>query len=137
MYHSGYPQTSAQQSGLSNLRNVRCGSKTVLTASKRRFRLTPINGHRQTGAVGPFRATSGHHYFESEIDFATARAERMNCWASGLGVRFLTVMTSTEPSTVGILTGNILSNARLALNRATEPGRSPTNLPVATIVVVN
>src|ERR1700738_3715274 len=78
-----------------------------------------------------------HHYFASEIDFATARAERMNCWASGLGVRFLTVMTSTEPSTVGTLSGNISSPARLALNRATEPGSSPTNFPVATIVVVN
>ena len=71
------------------------------------------------------------------INFATARAELMNNWASGLGVRFLTVMTSTEPSTVGTLTGNILSPTRLALNRATEPGSSPTNLPVAIIVVVN
>ena len=31
----------------------------VLTVPKRRFRLTPINGHRQTGAVGPVRATFG------------------------------------------------------------------------------
>ena len=85
------------------------------------------------------------HYFPAshlrvpgaEIDFATARAELMNSWASGLGVRFLTVMTTTEPSTVGTLTGNILSPTRLALNRATEPGSIPTNLPVAIIVVVN
>jgi hypothetical protein len=73
----------------------------------------------------------------AEIDFATARAELMNNWASGLGVRFLTVMTLTEPSTVGTWTGNSLSPTRLALNRATEPGSSPTNLPVAIIVVVN
>ena len=78
-----------------------------------------------------------HHYIASEIDFATARAERMNCWASGLEVRCLTVMTTTEPSTVGILTGNILSPTRLTLNRATEPGSRPTNFPVAIIVVVN
>src|SRR4029078_7010757 len=73
----------------------------------------------------------------AEIDFATARAESMNSWASGLGVRFLTVMTTTEPSTVGTLTGNILSPTRLAVNRATEPGSRPTNFPVAIIVVVS
>ena len=85
------------------------------------------------------------HYFPAshlrvpgaEIDFATARAELMNSWASGLGVRFLTVMTLTEPSTVGTLTGNILRPTRPALNRATEPGSSPTNFPVAITVVVN
>ena len=73
----------------------------------------------------------------AEIDFATARAELMNSWASGLGVRFLTVMTTTEPSTVGTLTGNILSPVRFALIRVTDPGSIPTNLPVAIIVAVN
>ncbi len=31
-------------------------SKTVLTAPKRHFRFAPINGHHQTGPVGPVRA---------------------------------------------------------------------------------
>jgi hypothetical protein len=35
------------------------GSKTVLTAPKRHFRSTPMNGHRQTDPVGPFRANTG------------------------------------------------------------------------------
>src|ERR1035437_7782826 len=34
-------------------------SKAVLTAPKRHFRFAPINGHHQTGPVGPVRATSG------------------------------------------------------------------------------
>lgn len=37
-----------------------------------------------------------HCYIASEIDFATARAELMNIWASGLGVRFFTVMTTSS-----------------------------------------
>ncbi|MBR1238306.1 hypothetical protein [Bradyrhizobium sp. AUGA SZCCT0182] len=37
-----------------------------------------------------------HYYIASEIDFATARAELMNIWASGLGVRFFTVMTIAQ-----------------------------------------
>jgi hypothetical protein len=61
----------------------------------------------------------------------------MNNWASGLGVRFFTVMTTTDPSTVGTFTGNILSPTRSALNRATEFGSIPTNLPVAIKVAVN
>jgi hypothetical protein len=39
---------------------VRRLSGEVLTAPKRHFRLNPINGHRQTGAVGPIRANGGH-----------------------------------------------------------------------------
>ena len=34
------------------------GSKTVLTAPKRHFCFNPINGHRQTGPVGPVGANS-------------------------------------------------------------------------------
>jgi hypothetical protein len=44
--------------------NVRLGSKPVLTAPKRHFRSTPANGHRQTGPVGPVRATFGNHAFK-------------------------------------------------------------------------
>jgi hypothetical protein len=40
-------------------REVRVGSKTVLTALKRHFRSSPRNGHYQTGTVGLFGATSG------------------------------------------------------------------------------
>jgi hypothetical protein len=36
--------------------NVGIGSKTVLAALKCDFRSTPINGHHQTGPVGPVRA---------------------------------------------------------------------------------
>jgi hypothetical protein len=38
---------------------VRFGSKTVLAALKCEFRSTPINGHHQTGPVGPVRARLG------------------------------------------------------------------------------
>src|SRR6266849_5741365 len=38
----------------------RFGSKTVLTAPKRHFRVTPRNGHRQNGPVGPVRANKRH-----------------------------------------------------------------------------
>ena len=48
MYHSGYPQTSAQQSGPSNLRDVRCGSKPEVAALPRYFCFAPMNGHRET-----------------------------------------------------------------------------------------
>ena len=34
-------------------------SKTVLTAPKRHFGSTPINGHHPTGLAGQFRAISG------------------------------------------------------------------------------
>jgi hypothetical protein len=36
--------------------DFRCGSKPVLTATKRHFRVTPSNGHRQYGPVGPVGA---------------------------------------------------------------------------------
>jgi hypothetical protein len=39
--------------------NVRDGSKTVLKAPKRHFRFAPINGHHQTGPVGPVRVNNG------------------------------------------------------------------------------
>jgi len=38
--------------------DLRTGSKPVLTAPKHHFRYTPINGHRQTGPVGPVRANN-------------------------------------------------------------------------------
>ena len=37
MYHSGYPQTSAQQSGPSNLRDVRSLEAEVLTDVQQRL----------------------------------------------------------------------------------------------------
>jgi hypothetical protein len=40
-------------------RHISTLPKTVLTAPKRHFRSTNMNGHRQTGPVGPFRATCG------------------------------------------------------------------------------
>ena len=40
------------------------GQKRSLTVPKRRFRLTPINGHRQTGADGPVRAKGLMHRSE-------------------------------------------------------------------------
>jgi hypothetical protein len=36
------------------------GSKPVLTARKRRFRLTLRNGHNQSGLVGPVCAMNGN-----------------------------------------------------------------------------
>jgi len=36
------------------------GSKPVLTAPKRHFRSTPLNGHRETGPVGPVGANKQH-----------------------------------------------------------------------------
>jgi uncharacterized protein YjiS (DUF1127 family) len=39
--------------------DFRQGSKPVLTVPKVDFRSTPINGHHQTGPVGPFRASFG------------------------------------------------------------------------------
>jgi hypothetical protein len=36
--------------------NVSVGSKPVLTAPNRDFRVTPSNGHHQVGPVGPVRA---------------------------------------------------------------------------------
>ena len=39
--------------------DFRFGSKRVLTTPKRHFRFAPINGHHQTGPVGPVRATNG------------------------------------------------------------------------------
>jgi hypothetical protein len=40
--------------------DVSVGSKTVLTAPKRHFRDTPINGHRQTDPACLKRANGGH-----------------------------------------------------------------------------
>jgi hypothetical protein len=45
MVHCGHARCKALGADVSD------GSKTVLTAPKRRFRVTPINGHRQTGAI--------------------------------------------------------------------------------------
>jgi hypothetical protein len=70
-------------------------------------------------------------------DFTTARAWSINSLARGLGVRFLTVMISTEYRMAGNLTGNIFNPPRLALSRATEFGNSPTNLPLAMSVIVS
>jgi hypothetical protein len=39
--------------------NVRNGSKAPFQVSASHFRSTPINGHHQTGAVGPVGARSG------------------------------------------------------------------------------
>jgi hypothetical protein len=49
-------QLAPQQSSATH---VSVGSKTVLAAPKHHFRSTPINGHRQTGAVDPVRANFG------------------------------------------------------------------------------
>src|ERR1700689_4229987 len=48
-----------------------------------------------------FRRTAG-----ADIDFATARAERMNSSASGLEVRRLTVMILTEARKPGTFAGS-------------------------------
>jgi hypothetical protein len=40
--------------------NVRVGSTAVLTAPKRHFRSSPINGHKRTDPVGPVRAKPGN-----------------------------------------------------------------------------
>jgi len=39
---------------------VAYGSDSDLTAPKRDFRFAPINGHQQTGPVGPVRAKERH-----------------------------------------------------------------------------
>jgi hypothetical protein len=58
------------------------GSKTVLTVPKRRFRLTPIDGHRQTGAVGPVRANRPYPITSPPLGEKSRRqhdAERSDC----------------------------------------------------------
>jgi hypothetical protein len=52
---------------------VRCGSTTVLAAPERHFWSTPINGHRQTGPVGPFRAMSGSPTISTLLQVARRR----------------------------------------------------------------
>jgi len=61
----------------------------------------------------------------------------MNSSANGLMVRRLTVIILTEARKPGTFTDNTFSPARFALNCATELGRIPTNLPLATRVVVS
>ena len=39
---------------------VRLGSNSEAESHSRRVRSTPMNGHRQTGPTGPFRARSRH-----------------------------------------------------------------------------
>jgi hypothetical protein len=46
--------------------DVCSGSSTVLAALKWDFRSTPINGHRQTGPVGPVRANKRHRPIADE-----------------------------------------------------------------------
>jgi len=45
--------------GIRKWRDFRSGSKTVLTAPNRDFRVTPSNGHHQVDPVGPVRANNG------------------------------------------------------------------------------
>ena len=68
--------------------HVRDGSKTVLTAPKRHFRSTPINGHRQTGPVGPIRAMKRHMfptgiYLASSVAKKSCTSKTERCVASG------------------------------------------------------
>jgi hypothetical protein len=39
-------------------------NRVGLTAYRRLFRSTLVNGHRQVGPAGPFRANSGHFTFD-------------------------------------------------------------------------
>jgi hypothetical protein len=55
--------------------DVRSGSKCDLTAPKHDFRDTPRNGHRQTDAVGPFRAKTGSVYSFAQTS-AVLRADK-------------------------------------------------------------
>ena len=66
------------------------------------------------------------------IDFATSRAQSMNSFATGLTVRFFTVMTPTGNGGMGNSTGKILNGGRCVPKRSKERGKIPTNDPLAT-----
>ena len=68
---------------------------------------------------------------------ATSRAQEMNRSASGLSVRFFTVMMLVEKFSPGSFIGSFLSISRPALKFATEFGSRPTKRPLATRAVVN
>jgi hypothetical protein len=42
-------------------------TQAVLTAPKRHFRSTPINGHHRTGTIGPVRAIKRRHQTKHTI----------------------------------------------------------------------
>src|SRR4051794_20557548 len=65
-------------------------------------------------------------------DCVTSRAQATNCFTNGLRVRFFTVAIPTATPCAGNLTGKIFKSRRLALSRATAPGRSATKRPDAT-----
>jgi len=52
--------------GIRKWRDFRSGSKTVLTAPNRDFRVTPSNGHPLVDPVGPVRANNGSGRFEKD-----------------------------------------------------------------------
>ena len=63
---SGLPASELSSASLSfdglDVKNISFGSKTVLTAPKRRFRVASRNGHHQVGPVGPVHATTGRSF---------------------------------------------------------------------------
>ena len=83
------------------------GSKTEVPPLKYRFRSTPKNGHRETGAAGPFRAKSG------------IRASRHNSHRNSFGPRTPTPTASPRCK----------RNLATRLRQNNTTGKSPKTCP--------
>jgi hypothetical protein len=78
------------------------GSSTVLTAPKHHFRSAPVNGHRQTGPVGPAGAMSGSR----RLDYSTTSSARATKTYGIVRPRVLAVFRfTTKSNLVGCSTG--------------------------------
>jgi hypothetical protein len=103
---------------------------------------SPEIAHATAGSIYAARAgcVKTEHSYENaffadylaRIVLVTTFAQSMKAWATGLKVRFFSLMIATGRGSTGNFTGRILTGQPPPPNRRTEPGSRATKRPVAT-----